>query len=246
MCFIIYYHYFVNKPYILNTILIIVINDNSFIGASLLQYTPNGTDTNEIHWVGNDMNVRYFQNFSFYQNNIELITYQELDVTSWLWSNYISELNSCSPDLPIFTLENNYTIKLSENNPINYTFTAYEQCRSSKFLFRICTDIPKDNVACVAPSWVSFNQTTGNFTIDTSKISSVTNIKMTFQSQLIGYSYLQNYTSNVITTDYSLFSFCNDNWALNNTQNDWYVVFGESKTFRYHFMIKKMTLFIWN
>ena len=185
------------------------------------------------------MNVRYFQNFSFYQNNIELITYQELDVTSWLWSNYISELNSCSPDLPIFTLENNYTIKLSENNPINYTFTAYEQCRSSKFLFRICTDIPKDNVACVAPSWVSFNQTTGNFTIDTSKISSVTNIKMTFQSQLIGYSYLQNYTSNVITTDYSLFSFCNDNWALNNTQNDWYVVFGESKTFSLSFYDKE-------
>ena len=65
-----------------NTILIIVTYYNDFIGATLLQYTPNGTDRNEIHWVGNDMNVRYFQNFSFYQNNIGLINYQELDVTS--------------------------------------------------------------------------------------------------------------------------------------------------------------------
>ena len=204
-----------------------------------MQYTPNGTDRNEIHWVGNDMNVRYFQNFSFYQNNIGLINYQELDVTSWLWPNYIPEFKNCPPDLPIFTLENKYSIKLAENNQINYTFTAYKQCKNSKFLFRICSDIPNDNVPCIAPSWISFNQTSGNFTIDTSKISSVADINLTFQSQLISYSYLQNYTSNVISTDYSLFCFGNDNWALNNTQNDWYVIFGQSKTFSLSFYDKE-------
>ena len=204
-----------------------------------IKYTPNGTDANEIHLAGNDMNVRYFQNFNLYQNNMGLITYQELDVTSWLWPNYIFELNSCSPDLPIFTLEDKYSIKLAENNQINYTFTAYEQCRDSRFLFRICTDIPKDNVACVTPPWVSFNQTSGNFTIDTSKISSVANIKMIFQSQLIGFSFNDINLSYLMSTNSSMFNFENDNWALNNTQNDWYVISGKMKTFSLSFYDKE-------
>ena len=185
------------------------------------------------------MNVRYFQNYSSYQNNNGLINYQELDITSWLWPNYIPQLESWSPDLPIFILESNYTIKLSENNPINYTFTAYEQCRNSKFLFRICTDIPNDSVACIAPSWVSFNLTSGNFIIDTSKISAVANINLYFQSQLIGFSYLQNYLSNVISTNSSLFNFDNDNWILNSTQIIRYVIIDQAKSFTLSFYDKE-------
>ena len=94
-----------------------------------------------------------------------------------------------------------------------------------KFLFRVWSDIPSDNVTWVAPLWVSFNENAGNFTIETSKITSVQNTNLVFQSQLIGFSFINYNLNNTISTFSSSFSFTNDNWVVAGSYSNWYVVY---------------------
>ena len=196
-----------------------------------ISYTPNGTDPNEIHLVADTINVRYFKNQDLFKDNDGLVKYQEVDVTSWLWPNYISELQTCSPNLPEFILEDMQTIKLSETYPTNITFIAFEQCRDAKFLFRIWDRIPLNNVTWDTPLWISINETLRSFAIDTSKVTSVGLIKLIFQSQLIGFSFSDYYLNNTISTYTSNFRFTNENWNLKSSLSDWYVIIQQTSNF---------------
>ena len=166
-------------------------------------------------------------------NNI--VEYIEHDATSWLWPNYISELQTCDPDLPSFVLDSQYIIKLSESNSMNFTFTAFDDWRDAKFLFRVWSDIPSSNVTWVSPPWVSFNENAGNFTIDTSKIASVQNTNLVFQSQLIGFSFISYNLDNTISTFSSSFNFTNDNWVVAGSYSNWYVVYQQMANFTMNF-----------
>ena len=185
------------------------------------------------------MNVRYFSNVTLFQDNDGLVQYQELDVTSWLWPNYISELQTWDPELPAFVLESKYTIELSGSNSTNITLTVFEQWRSSKFLLRVWNNTPSNVIPWVTPSWILLNEGSGNFTIDTSKVTSVGFVNLTFQSQLVGYSMLNLYVNNTISTNYSLISFVNDNCQLISILTDWYVIVQQIKHFTLSFYDKE-------
>ena len=210
-----------------------------YTGISQISYTPNGTDPSEIHWVGNTMNVRYFSNVTLFQDNNGLVQYQEIDVTSWLWPNYISELQTWDPELPAFVLENKYTIELSGSNSTNITLTAFEQWRSAKFLLRVWNNTPSDVIPWVTPSWILLNEGSDNFTIDTSKVTSVGFVNLTFQSQLVGYSMLNLYVNNTISTNNSMILFVNDNCQIKSNLIDWYVIVKQIKNFSLSFYDKE-------
>ena len=52
-----------------------------------------------------------------------------------------------------------------------------------------------------------------------------------FQSQLIGFSFLNNDLNNTISTFFSTFSFTNNNWAVAGTYSNWYVVIQQVTNF---------------
>ena len=166
-----------------------------------------------------------FKQLIYFMTFKNIVEYQEQDITLWVWPNYISELQTWDPDLPSFIIENQYIIKLSESNPINITFTAFEDCKGAKFLFRVWFDIPSNNVTWATPSWVSLNETSGNFTIDTSKVASIQNTVLIFQIQLIGFSLVNYYLNNTIESFSSTFIFTNDNWVIFGEYSNWYVVY---------------------
>ena len=132
-----------------------------------------------------------------------------------------------------------HTIELSETNPTNITFTAFHQCRDAKFLFRVWSRIPSENVTWDTPLWISINETLKSFTIDTSKVSSVGLIKLIFQSQLIGFSFLNYYVNNTISTHTSFFRFTNENWVLKSSLSDWYLIFQQTANFTIAFEDKE-------
>ena len=166
-----------------------------------------------------------FKQLIYFMTFKNIVEYQEQDITLWVWPNYISELQTWDPDFPSFILGNQNTIKLSESNPINITFTAFEDCKDAKFLFRVWSNIPSNDVTWATPSWVSLNETSGNFTIDTSKVVSIQNTVLIFQVQLIGFSLVNYYLNNTIESFSSTFIFTNDNWVLFGEYSNWYVVY---------------------
>ena len=192
------------------------------------------------------MNVRYFNNVTLFQDNDGLVQYQELDVTSWLWPNYISELQTWDPELPKFVLENQYTIKLSGSNSTNITLTAFEQWRNAKFLLRVWNNTPSDVIPWVTPSWVLLNEGSSSFTIDTSKVTSVGFVNLVFQSQLVGYSMLNLYVNNTISTNNLLISFVNDNCQIKSNLTDWYVIVQQIKSFYLTFYDKESDIVLVN
>ena len=160
-------------------------------------------------------------------------------MTSWLWPNYISELQTWDPEIPAFVLENQYTIELSGSNLINITLTAFEKWRNAKFLLRVWNNTPSDVIPWVTPSWILLNEGSGNFTIDTSKVTSIGFVNLTFQSQLVGYSMLNLNVNNTISTNNSLILFVNDNCQLIITLTDWNVIVQQIKNFSLNFYNKE-------
>ena len=160
--------------------------------------------------------------------------YQEVNVTSWLWPNYITDITRiqvCNPEQPTYLLESSYSIKVTENNPQSFNYFAFEHWRGSKFMFRICTNLPSINVIWNTPDWISLDQLTGNFIIETSKIESVGSYDLNFQSQLFGLSFGgDHYLENITSSYQSTFVILNENWFLMNSQiNNWYILLHEMK-----------------
>ena len=201
----------------------------------VILYTPNGTDPTEIHWFNSTLNVRYFENVDLFHDFNNFFEYTEQDVTSWLSPNYISELQTWDPLLPSFILEHMYLIRLLESNPVNLTFIAFEDCRDAKFLFRVWYDIPSKNVTWKTPSWILFNETTGSFIVDTSKVTSIQHTNIVFQSQLIGLSFLNYFLNNTISTFSSSFNFTNKNWIVADSYSKWYVLYEQMTNFTMKF-----------
>ena len=75
-----------------------------------------------IHLAENHINFRYFDNLDLFKDYNGIAEYKELDVTSWLWPNYIDDIQGWDPEKPTFLLQNSYSIKVAENNPQNLTY----------------------------------------------------------------------------------------------------------------------------
>ena len=75
-----------------------------------------------IHLAENHINFKYFDNLDLFKDYNGIAEYKELDVTSWLWPNYIYDIQSWDPENPPFLLQNSYSIKVAENNPQNLTY----------------------------------------------------------------------------------------------------------------------------
>ena len=75
-----------------------------------------------IHLAENHINFRYFENLDLFKDYNGIAEYKELDVTSWLWPNYIYDIQGWDPENSTFLLQDFYTIKVAENNPQNFTY----------------------------------------------------------------------------------------------------------------------------
>ena len=54
----------------------------------------NGTDPNEIHWVGSGLNVKYYSNVELFFDADGITNYSEINITSYIWPNYIPEFKT--------------------------------------------------------------------------------------------------------------------------------------------------------
>ena len=98
-------------------------------------------------------------------------------------------------------------------------------------MFRVCNDIPSENVTCITPEWITSKLESENFIIETSKITSVGSYKLHFQSKLFGLALGgdHNYAIN-ITSYLTTFEILNENWFLITSQKDsWYILLNQMK-----------------
>ena len=194
-------------------------------------FSNNYSNASEVHPASYNINYRYFGKINLFKDNNGIANYQEIDVTSWLWPNYIQDVQIWDPIQPTFLLENSYSIKVAENNPKNISYIAFEHWRKSRFMFRACNNIPSDNVTCITPEWISSNLESENFIIETSKITSVGSYKLIFQYKLFGLKLMDdhNYATN-ITSYLTTFEILNENWFLITSQKDsWYILLNQMK-----------------
>ena len=88
-------------------------------------------------------------------------------------------------------------------------------------------------VSIVLPPYrvLGFSQLDGNFSIDTSKVTSVGINHLIFQSKLFGVSFSGDYyVDNIGNTYPSSFEFINDNWVfVNSNKDNWYIIFNKMK-----------------
>ena len=56
-----------------------------------------------------------------------------------------------------------------------------------------------------------------------------------FQSQLFGFSFLNNYLNNTISTFFSIFSFTNNNWAVAGRYSNWFLIQKQEMNFTMKF-----------
>ena len=128
----------------------------------------------------------------------------------------------------------------SNSDIMEYSLTAFEKWRNAKFLFRVWLNDHPNEAICNVPLWISFNETTGNFSVDISKVTSIGQVSLKFQSQLIGYSFLNYLLNNTISTYIANFYFLNENWILiSSIYSDWYVVINQIANFTLKFNDKE-------
>ena len=101
---------------------------------------------------------------------------------------------------------------------------------------RIWIEEPSNNQSWEIPSWISYNESSGNFDVNTSSIDSVGSIHIYFQSQLISFSFANTPLDNTISTYSSVFNFENENWKLiSSIDEGWYIVTNEIKSYPLEF-----------
>ena len=86
------------------------------------KFSSGYSNKTTIHLAENSINFRYFKNLDLFKDYNGIAEYKELDVTSWLWPNYIDDIQSWDPENPTFLLQDSYSIKVAENNPQKFTY----------------------------------------------------------------------------------------------------------------------------
>ena len=198
-------------------------------------HIPNGTDPNEIHWVGSGLNVRYYSNVDLLFDANGLVDYSEINITSCIWPNYIPEFRTWDPILPEFALINKYSIKIGSNISQNYSYTPFVHWQNSKFIFRACLNNPVENNTWNSPAWININEVSENFNLVVSKVNSIGTQIVYFQAQLISHSLDLTNNDFYYALNSSSFVFLNQNADIVETSLSFYLIANATKNFSLSF-----------
>ena len=153
------------------------------------------------------------------------------DLTNCIWPRYSFYSDQCKLPLPTFTLDTQNIIKIGTNNLTIIEISPFSSIQDAKFLIRVFEDNK------TVPSWVQINNNNMTVSILRNKITSVGNIKLNFEAQLITTQYPDdNYRNYTTQGSFSYFSFENSNWELKNIISKNYLVIDKIITFYFEFL----------
>lgn len=199
----------------------------------VVPYTANGNMSGEVHSSNATLNVKFIPGLELFHDIDGLVGYSELDITSWVWLNYQPEVFTCSPNMPTFVLDADYTLAVGAYVTAEYKFVPFEHCQHSRFLFRLWLNKPDPGQDCQVPPWVAVNESEASFRIlHHEQITSADSYELHFQSQLITFSVDPELGSKHVS-DFAqvVFTFTNTNSVLQSSVSGWYLVAEDPKTF---------------
>ena len=203
-------------------------------------YTPNGTNPTELHsFNDSSLDFLYLSNFDLFHDLTYFANYSEFDITSWVWPGYSAQVNICTPQLPIFVLDEKNNIKFGTNLQYNLTLIPFEHCQDARFIIRVWLNNPNEDGFWDPPLWMIVDQLESSISIDFSAILLAGNYTLTFQSQLLVDAKDSINTSLYTTTSISLFYLENSNWELASNLEDWYIVLNLFKNYTVSFNDKE-------
>ena len=198
-------------------------------------HIPNGTDPNEIHWVGSGLNFKYYPDVELLFDANGLVDYSEINITSCIWPNYIPEFRTWDPILPEFTLINQYSINIGSNISQNYSYTPFVHWQNLKFIFRAWLNNPVENNTWNSPAWININEISENFDLVVSKVNSIGIQTVYFQAQLISHSLDLTNNDFYFALNSSSFVFLNQNVDIVETSLSFYLIANVTKNFSLSF-----------
>ena len=153
------------------------------------------------------------------------------DLTNCIWPRYSFYSDQCKFPLPTFALEANNIIKIGTNNLTIIEISPFSSIQNAKFLMRV---FDENNTV---PHWVQVNNNNMTVSILRNKITSVSNIKLSFEAQLITTQYPDdNYLNYTTQGSFSYFYFENRNWELKNIISKNYLVIDKITAFYFEFL----------
>ena len=152
------------------------------------------------------------------------------DLTTCIWPRYSFYSDQWNFPLPTFVLETQNTIKIDINNLTIIEISPFSSIQNAKFLMRV---FDENNTV---PNWVQANNNNMTVSILRSKIASVGNYKLNFETQLITTQYPDdNYLNYTTQGSFSYFNFENRNWELKNIISKNYLVIDKITVFYFEF-----------
>ena len=217
---------------------------NSFINSTItslsdlniveLPYSNNSLNASQMYSLGSFINVKYYQNLNILKDPGDLISYSEYNITDCVWPEYEPMISLWDPVLPNFILQNETIIRIGTNLDLNISILPFTSNQNAKFLIQVCQ--VSNNSDCITPTWISANQTSSTFNIDSTKINTVGINLLYFDAQIISNTYSVEQNQKIISSNnFSQITFKNNNWEIIDSNNDWYLVVNVMKNFTISF-----------
>ena len=124
---------------------------------------------------------------------------------------------------------------IGSNLSNSYSYTPFEHCQNSKFIFRCWLENPLEGEKCNPPQWISINESLQSFEINTKIVNFVGVYKVYFQVQLIAHSLDLTNNDFYSSLNSSVFEFYNENAKFIYPNENLYLVLGISKTIKLYF-----------
>ena len=160
-----------------------------------------------------------------------MVNYTEQNVTSWIWPNYIPEINAWEPILPEYILAAQFSYHIGTNISSVYSFVPFESCQNAKFIIRACLNNPLENNTWSTPVWISMDQQSNTFNLDIGKVNSVGIYQIYLQAQLIAHSLNLYNNEFYYAINSSTIEFTNENAKFIESTTTWNIVIDQTKSF---------------
>ena len=148
--------------------------------------------------------------------------FKVIDLKDWVWTRYPLCPQQWVYMLPQFSLNASLLIKVGSNNQSEFNMAAFESCRNEKFLMQIL-----ELSTQIVPIWIQVYDANQTFSIIRSKIQSVGMHLLSYQAQLVTYTFPYNNTAFSTPVYQSYFEFVNDNWNVVQIEHKDYLVVGK-------------------
>ena len=203
-----------------------------------LQYSNNSQNASQIYSANSLINVRYYQSLNIFNDPGDLAIYEDYNITEWIWPEYDPLITLWDPILPDFTIGSELIFNVGTNLNSNIEIVPFTSCQNGRFLIQVCQAL--NNSDCITPAWISTNQTSSTFNIDSTKINSVGIYSLNFEAQIISNTNTTDQNQKIISSNnLSQIIFKNYNWEIIDTQKNWYLVFDVMKNFSISFYDKE-------